>query len=267
MTEGTAREQVVTEEVSANEETQQENNTVMYLDWEPRPFDAFAKVSRINSKELAIMIREQYQQNFFDCIGCFIKYTVNGRFDTTLFFQDRKGEPGENQIKNLVNVANGQVIKTNNLYDRMSAVNKRMLGKTYELTDETKVLLSDVMYGGKNPSKKRNWNDYVSERAQPASPILFQNNASQIIVAVTGLDLNLLCRKLFGSRMITETVREGNKIVNKTSDAKYQCSLSKTLSDGSCMINIEQIDPVKVDQIARSENPAYVQQQGGILMY
>lgn len=258
-------EQVTAEEVARKSTTeQQDDNTALYLEWEPRPFDAFAKVSRINSKDLAIMIREQFQQTFYDCIGCIIEPDGNN-FRTTLFFQDKKGKPEDGQIKNLINVTNAQgIAKTDNLYYGMSAVNKRMLGKTYELTEETKILMSDVMRGGRHA--KRKWSDCVTERILNASPILYQNNATQIVVAVTGFDLNMLCRKLFGSRMIVETVREGGNVVNRTSDAKYQCNISKMLPDGSCMINIDQIDPIKVDQIARTENPAYIQQTG-ILMY
>lgn len=241
-----------------------DSNEILRLDWAPRPFDSFGRSTRINSKDLAVMIRSQYQLSFYDCIGCIIECT-NGTFNTTLFFQDKEGKPGDGQIKNLVNVANSQTAyRSNNLYYGMRNLNKRMAGKTYELTDETKILLSDVMYGGRHG--KRKWNELVTERVLRSNQNYYANNASQIIVAVTGFNLNYLCRKLFGNRMVTETVREGDKIVNKTAEAKYECLLSNVLQDGSFMIHIDQFDPDKVDKLIRIENPNFIQQTG-ILMY
>lgn len=231
------------------------------LSWEARPFNAFGKTTRINSKELAAQIKEQFQQTFHDCIGCYINFTNN--FAVTLFFEKNATAVPEGKISNLVDFTNNTNVDRNDLFQAMKHLSNKASGKTFALTDMTKELLAPFMYGGKNA--KRDWKQFVSERRMPAGNI-WEPRAERVIIAVAGLDLNIICRSLFGNRMVIDTVSQDGKIINKTANAFYQCRYGKQLPDSSIMINIEQFDVDSVESRNKAENPQLVQ-ANGILMY
>lgn len=233
------------------------------LEWEPVPFKAFGKTTRINSRDLAVLIRQHFQKTFHDCKGCLISYT--DRFQVTLFFENNATPVEEGKIKNLVNLTTGQGVDSNDLFGQIQVLNRRYSGRTYELNEETKLLLSDFMYGGRkanNPKDKNKWNNYVTERRVPASNAIWQPNSESIIIAVTGLDIRVICQNLFGRKMVTETITKDGEVTNVTSDAFYEVRYSKAMPDTTFMINIEQFDKDAVEELNKKENPQMIQNYG-----
>ena len=229
------------------------------LEWDPEPFDKIGETTRINSKDLARKIKEKFQLNFHDCVGCKIDY-MNG-FKMTLYFEYNQNPVSDGKIRNLVNFADASSIKKNDTIAKMQYVSRGMSGKTFDLNEDTKVLLKEMMYGGLN-NHKINWKELVTEIHDrpiltPNAPFqAFNNNVERILVAVTGFDINVVVRKLLGSRMVIDTVEEDGKIVNVTSNARYKVNYAnKVFNDGSFMINIERFSPEVVTEMIAKETP------------
>ena len=229
------------------------------LEWEPRNFEKIGETTRINSKDLARIIKEQFKESFHDCVGCRIEY-ANG-FRMILFFENNLNPVPDGKIKNLVNYADASNINKNDVVAKMAYLNKGMLGKTFDLNDDTKVLLKEMMYGGVD-NKKINWKEMISEIhdrpvINPNAPFQnFNSNVERIIIAVTGFDINLVVRKLFGTRMIIDTKQEDGKVVNITGNARYKVNYAnKAFPDGSFMINIERFSPEVVTEMMAKETP------------
>lgn len=229
------------------------------LDFEPITFEAFGKTTRVNSYELAKMIREMFQKKFHDVIGCNIVW--DGRnFNTTLFFQNNTEPIPDGKIKNLINLQSNEGINSRSLWDRNQFVQRKVAGDTFALNDATKLLLSDFMYGGRQankPNNKKAWSQNTFERKVPASPLLYQRGAENIIIGVTGLDIKVICHKLYGNTIVTSTEydEEGSAYNNQSKGAFYELRFGKLMQDGSVMINIEQFDRQKVEELTKKENP------------
>lgn len=241
------------------------------LEWDAEPFDKIGETTRINSKDLARKIKEKFQLNFHDCVGCNIQF-MNG-FKMTLYFEYNQNPVPDGKIRNLVNFADATSIDRNDIVAKMQYLNRGMSGKTFDLNDDTKILIKEMMYGGYN-NHKINWKEFVSEIHD--RPIInmnapfqnFNSNVERILIAVTGFDINVVIRKLFGSRMIVNTVREEDgKTVNVTSNARYKANyVNKVFPDGSFMINIERFSPEVVTEMMAKETPQ-VNYGSSVVMY
>ena len=137
---------------------------------------------------------------------------------------------------------------------------RRSSGKTFELNDATKVLLSSLMYGGANANKPNNtkrWNDCVFERRIPAPTSLYQFGAENIVIGVTNIDIKLVLHMLFGPTIVTSTKydQDGSVYNTQSKEAYYEVRYGKGMPDGSIMMNIEQFDRQKVEKLIREENP------------
>ena len=229
------------------------------LEFEPIAFEAFGKTTRINSYKLAKLIREMFQKKFHDVIGAYVGF--DGRnFNTTLFFQNNTDEVPEGKIKNLVNYQTNEGVNKNSIWEQSQMLKRRSSGKTFELNDATKVLLSSLMYGGANANKPNNtkrWNECVFERRIPAPTSLYQFGAENIVIGVTNIDIKLVLHMLFGPTIVTSTKydQDGSVYNTQSKEAYYEVRYGKGMPDGSIMINIEQFDRQKVEKLIREENP------------
>lgn len=239
------------------------------FDVDPIEFESFGKTTRMSNIELAVAIREQLQKKFHDCCGCYVGFTNN--FEVTVFFENNATPVEAGKFKNLNNLTVNNNVDRKNLYAMNQMLQSRYAGKTFELNEATEYFISEYTFGGRQAymKNKKQWRqDHIRERRKPAGP-MFQPNAESIILAVVGLDIRIICKKLlFGNKIVISTKEDADgKVYNKESKAAfYECRYAKPLPDGSFMINIEQFDSNKVDAIARRENPQFVQ-SAGILMY
>ena len=229
------------------------------LDFEPITFEAFGKTTRINSYELARKIREMFQKKFHDVIGANI--TWDGKtFNTTLFFQNNTEPIPDGKIKNLINLQSNEGINTNSIWERNQMVQRKKAGDTFALNDATKLLLSDFMYGGRQankPNNKQRWTQNTFERRIPAHQALYQYGAENIVIGVTGFDIRVICHKLYGDKIVTSTEYDADGVAynNQSKGAYYELRFGKLMQDGSVMINIEQFDRQKVEELVKKENP------------
>ena len=229
------------------------------LDFEPITFEAFGKTTRINSYELARKIREMFQKKFHDVIGANI--TWDGKtFNTTLFFQNNTEPIPDGKIKNLINLQSNEGINTNSIWERNQMVQRKKAGDTFALNDATKLLLSDFMYGGRQankPNNKQRWTQNTFERRIPAPQALYQYGAENIVIGVTGFDIRVICHKLYGDKIVTSTEYDADGVAynNQSKGAYYELRFGKLMQDGSVMINIEQFDRQKVEELVKKENP------------
>lgn len=250
-------------ETNTKKKTEETNDP--RLEVRPIPFKALGKTTRINSRDLAILIRETLQTSFHDLIGCFVGF--NGDFYVTLFFENNEVPVPEGKIKNLVNLTTGEGIDRNNIFMTQQLINRKYSGRTFDLNDDTKIMLSEFMYGGKkaNPIKdKAKWEALVKEQKMPAGNV-WQPNSEHIIVQVSGFNIRYLLKAIYGDTMVIETVDEDGDIVNHTSSAFYDLRLGKPMPDGTFMINIEQFDNKAVQKFTSIENPMLPQAQGIVM--
>ena len=129
----------------SNKKTEATEETALRLEWQPHTFEAYGKTTRIALSKLASSISDQFKQSFNDYLGTNIVF--NGRnFEVTLIFEKGRSlnnnTDGDKKMDNLVDIKNNTGYDKTNLYSSMSMLNKRASGKTYELNDETKEILS-----------------------------------------------------------------------------------------------------------------------------
>jgi hypothetical protein len=231
-----------------------------FLQWSPTPFKAFGATTRINSGVLARMIYASFRKTFHDLRGANIAF-INGNFVLELYFENNTENMKEGSIRNLVNLVapdpnNGS--NTTNLYVRKRIVNNRNYGKTFTLNDETKLLLSDFMYGGRDNNKptSNRWNNYIHEVHIPISDAYYRRG-ERILLRVVGLDLRKVLQMLYGRLMVTETISQGNgKDMNYRAVAFYEPRYIKACTnDPTFILNIEQFDKGAVEEFTARENP------------
>lgn len=238
----------------------------------PTNFRAIGKVTRISNAELARLIKQQFQQTFHDLVGVMIAPPQQGTLFNVVFrFEDVKDAVPEGKIKNLVNLINPQQGTKTNFFAKQEIINNKISGKTYDLSDETKLLLSDFMFGGRNVNKpgSKVWKlgtpgCVVNEIHQSLSRDPRYNWGTQrIYVTVGGLDLRTILRAIYGNSMVVGTDKnDDNSIVNYNAKALYDAQMGKFNPDGTYMINVQQFDKDAVAEIVQRENPQYVYDSG-----
>lgn len=244
------------------------------IKWQSETFEAFGKTTRINSAELSRKIYNHFKQTFHELKGCNLVAMPNNQFMVEMFFE-RNTEPLPNgKIMNLDSLIDpvGRGGSNNNLYERMQVTQNRRMGKTFTLNNETKLLLSKFMYGGKNanlPNNKKVWgNDAVLREVHipVTDPFRRGYNTDRILVRVSGLDIRRILQELYGRDMITKTVANESGDTNYRSEARYEVRFVKANTDGTFIMNIEQFDSAAIEQIFMRENPI-PQQYLGVQMY
>jgi hypothetical protein len=243
------------------------------IKWQPETFEAFGKTTRINSAELSSKICAHFRQTFHEIKGCNLVVMPNNQIGVELYFE-RNTEPlPAGKIMNLESLVDpvGTGSK-NNLYERMNVVQNRAKGKTFTLNNETKLLLSKFMFGGKNanlPNNKKVWGNenVLREIHIPVNdPFRRAYNTDRILVRVFGLDIRRILQELYGRDIITKTVANDAGDTNYRSEARYEVRFIKGNPDGTFVMNIEQFDLAAVEKIFVQENPI-PQQYLGVQMY
>lgn len=243
------------------------------LKWQPETFEAFGKTTRVNSADLSRKIYAHFKQTFHELKGVNIVMLANAQIAVEMYFE-RNTEPlpdGKiNSLESLIDpVGSGS---RNNMYERMNVVQNRRMGKTFTLNNETKLLLSKFMYGGKNanlPNNNKVWgNEHVLRETHiPANdPFRRGYNTDRILVRVSGLDIHRILQELYGKDIITKTVVNESGDTNYRSEARYEVRFIKANVDGTFIMNIEQFDSAAIEQIFMKENPV-PQMYLGVQMY
>lgn len=174
---------------------QQPNNVTQerkpfYITNDPLPFDGELKSKMTTTVELAKTINSLFRSVLADYEGSIILPNMYGQLELVLYFKDKGGISAEGQIKSLQNANNP--LRNGTAFDRISAMNTRNKAKNYDLTPETKEILSEFIFVRQN--QKIDWNRHISEQTQ-------QNyNSYTVFVKVIGLDLIRVIRKLYGSK-------------------------------------------------------------------
>ena len=144
--------------------------------------------------------------------------------------------------------------------------------QTFTLNNETKLLLSKYMYGGKNanmPNNKKVWgNENVLREVHipVTDPFRRAYNTDRILVRVSNFDLRRILQELYGYNMITKTVADSNGDLTYRSEARYEVRFIKANADGTFIMNIEQFDSAAIEKIFMQENPI-PQMYLGVQMY
>lgn len=244
------------------------------LEWSPIPFKALGKTTRVHSDDLCRKIRAAFGESFHDLKGVNIVY-INNAFMVEMFFEVNTEPLPDGKIRNLVNLTAPVTENKTNLYYKNMAVQHKLNGESFTLNDETKLLLSDFMFGGRKasiPNNKKNnnrWNECINEVRVPTSAygdMLYRRSADRILVRVTGLDIKRILQKLYGTDMVVLTNSNGKTDENVHAKAFYEPRFAKMLPNGTFIINIEQFDVGAAQQFAIQENPQ-IQQQTGVVYY
>lgn len=243
------------------------------IKWQPEPFEAFGKTTRKNSAELSREIYAHFSQTFHELKGCNMVVLANGQIAVEMFFERNTEALPDGKIMNLDSLVDpvGSGSRAN-LYERMQVTQNRRMGKTFTLNNETKLLLSKFMYGGKNanlPNNNKVWgNENVLREVHipVTDPYRRGYNTDRILVRVSGLDIRRILQELYGRDIVTKTVANESGDTNYRSEARYEVRFIKAMVDGSFIMNIEQFDSAATEKIFMQENPI-PQQYLGVQMY
>lgn len=237
----------------------------------PLPFKALGKIMRIRNDELCRAIRAQFGDLFHDLKGVNLVY-VNNQFVTEFYFELNTEPLPEGKIRNLINLTTPTPENRSNLFYRNAVVQNKLHGKVFTLNDETKLLLSDFMYGGRTANKPNNkkWEKLIEEIRIPAATYdPFAKNADRIFIRVVGFDIRRLAQNLYGPDMIINTTKDTatGEDQNLHATALYEVRFIKLNYDGTFIINIEQFDKNAAQQFVTQENPQLQRQAGGVTFF
>lgn len=245
------------------------------LEFTPIPFKALGKIQRITNKEFSEQIHAAFLAVFHDLKGVIIDY-VNNRFYVRFFFEVNTDPLPENKIRSIIDLTTISS-KTDNLYDKNAVVQNKLTGKNFSINDETRLLLSDFMYGGAKANRPDNkkWHhpdpvvSHINEIHTPANlydPLA--RNTERIMLVVKDFDIHRLAKAIYGNTMIisTDKDRDGNDR-NYIANAKYEVRYVRPLPDGTFIMHIEQFDDAAATQFVTKENPNLRYQFGMPLFY
>ena len=251
------------------------------LQWTPVSFKAFGKIMRTTNRLLASAIREYYSKTFHDLRGVNIVYEPSrAQFFTEFFFSKNINQCPSNKIDNLRDLTTISGTDKHSLYYQKQVIENRSMGRHYTINDKTRLLLSDIMFGGRNANKPnaKVWNQphVIDEITVPTSSLGFNPRAVDILVRVAGgvFDFHRILSKLFGGRMIVETksfVDDAGNTRNKniSVEAAYEARYIKPVPNEPFVftMNIEQFDKNGVEELVLKENPVRSLAANGIIYY
>ena len=239
-----------------------------YIEFTPLAFNSFGSFMRLTNKQLSLMIKEHYQTVFHDLCGVYIAYTgnPNSPFTTEFYFSKNSLDIPENEADHKIqNIKDLTITDKNhtNLFYQKRALDMKLAGERFTINDETKVLLSDIMWGGRAANKPNNpkWDNYIQEIKAPVQQqSLFHPTAFNVMVKVSGcFDLHKILQKILPKTMVTSTtVDENGKITNYLATSLYEVRFIRFTRNDPFMfiMNIEQFDKKEVEKMALNENPA-----------
>lgn len=250
-------------------------------EFDPAIFTSFGNFARTNSRDLSTLIKENYQKVFHDLKGVYVSYVPGSPqpFVVSFFFSKNREACPSGKIVNLkdltVITSGGQ----NNLFDKMQALQHKARKEQFTINDETKVILSDIMFGGRDankPSFTKKWNAYISQIYQPSNNPVYYNNSGELVVVVSGcFDIHSILRKIMPPTMTTSTFGQQDPVTGKVTcknvvaNAGYDLRFIKydQRDPNLFYMNIEQYDRDGVEKIYREENPIRPVQSGVLFYY
>lgn len=223
------------------------------------PFKAIGKTMRISNVDLSAIINSYYRPIFHDYVGSYIIPDVGGKPGAELVFERNPEPVSDSKITNVIDLTDTHV---NDLCERVKAIQYRSMGKHYTLNPETKLLLSDVLYGGRAGNKvtdAKRWKQNLREQPQSLNsmhPNLIRPGTEHSYVIVSNVDLRLLVREIFGYTMVVSTKNTNGEVENVNAKAYYDVRLAKILPGANnFMLDVIQFDVGGVEQAAAKENP------------
>ena len=259
--------------VTANYKFGFTNNTELV--WDPMPIKAFGRIMRTTNQELSLLIKEYYGKTFHDLRGTFIQWDGQQMILTIYFSKNMEPLP-EGKIGNLVDISVSPDGRPT-YYAMKQALQNKAMGKRYSLNDETKLLLSDICYGGRTQAKPSNlkfWNQAISEMWLPTGDPFYGPRVGQLLLCVRGcFDFHRVLSKLYGRRMVIETTKsqEGAETIetNCYSNAAYEARYIKPVPNNPnvFVMHIEQFDKAAVERITVEENPVRPLAANGIVCF
>lgn len=232
------------------------------------PFDCISKSKVMTSDELATLITSAFKNVLHDLSFSIITYENTGKslqLVLRMYFQYNNKPASDGYNKNVVLVSEGVKISEHHMINRMKALQNKVEGKKFTLNDETKLLLSDYMIGGRQlylPTKNNNnrWDKSAYEfydNTNSGYTPYYYNNANSVTpyICVTDLDINKIVSDIFGGTMITSTVKQGDELVNYKCKCRYNIRYIKNLPNSrSISLSVEQYDIGKVEEMNAINN-------------
>lgn len=194
----------MSEEIKNNPtETKKEKTTIKIKE---RPvFKGGMKTDITTSIEIADFCNAMFAAAMHDFMGCKISINTGtdvvvansglpaGALYVDLYFRDNGKSTGA--IKNLINIYEKPEVKNEKLGDRLMRVAGNMnSASVYKVTPETYEMIEDFMPNG----SRTNWALHTTETTRNVDPIL--RSREEIIVKITGLDLNKIISYIYGSK-------------------------------------------------------------------
>ena len=247
-----------------------------YAEFDPITFNSFGNIMRTTNRNLATIIRENYQKIFHDLRGVYIAYIPGSPapFMVEFYFAKNVLDKPAEKLANLKDLA---VMDAghNNLYYQKQILNNKVEGKHYTINDETKLILSDIMFGGKDANKPNNakWNNYIEEVRIPTMDATYIPGSTEIMVKVSKcFDLRRILQKIMPANMLYKVEASGEDGSTKAkvsmAPAKYEARFIKFLYNDPFVfiMNIEQFDKNAVEEMVTSENPQQ-KMMSGVVYY
>jgi hypothetical protein len=239
------------------------------LEWVPIGYKAFGKIMRMTNRSIATAIREYYAKTFHEIRGVNVMYDPShAQFVTEFYFSKNTTPCPENKMENLRDLTTISGQDRHNLYYQKQIVDNKGFGKHYTINDKTRLLLSDIMYGGRanNKPNSKVWNQphVIDEIRVPTTDMTYDVRRSfNILVRVAGcFDFRRILTKLFGNKMIIETKpytdEQGNtRAKNVSVEAAYEARYIKPVPNEAFVfvMNVEQFDKSAVEELVMKENP------------
>ena len=231
----------------------------------PYEFKSFGNIMRITNQQLSIIIREYYQKIFHDLRGVYVGYMAGQKspFNIDFYFTKNMAEMPEGKIANIKDL--GAVDVNSNLYMKMQARNNRMAGNIYTLNDDTKHLLSEIMYGGPNDKangpKSNRWKQCMIEKWVQSNDFTYRQGAGELWIRVYGcFDIQRILQKIMPSTMVTNVKVTKNSdgtydAENFTANCRYKARFVEWLTQNVFVLNIEQFDEKAVAEFQMAKNP------------
>lgn len=201
----------------------------------PAKFDGLIKSKVITTIGLGKLVWNLFKPVFPDYEGCVIVPDQHGQLQLTLYFKDKGKLSDPNLVKAVTPIGASQD-RTNTALERISSLNLRLSANKFELTKDAKEILSEFYWIRNNG--KVNWKQVVSEVKSQ------DYNGYSVHLKVTGLDINRILRKIYGSKV------DGNRV-------DYQLSIIRAVSSDmsgtlqNYLISIQQLDIKEVESLAR----------------
>ena len=211
----------------------QNQNEPLRLNIEPQPFDGVMKSKLTTTIALSKTINQLFRPIFSDYEGCIIAPDSYGQLQVALYFKDKGMRGTDETIKTLIPVT--ERVKGTTAIDRVMQMNLRNSSKSYDISKDTKDILSEFIYTRGN--SKVNWNQHILEQTER------QYNGYTIYVKIVGLDLVRIVRKIYGGKL------DGSRI-------DYNISIIKPIGadvngfNQNFLINIQQLDSKEVERLA-----------------